>query len=285
MSPVLRCLVSAIVIVMVTAALGAPGSIIRSFSLSNQPFYGVRGLAKDWADGNIWAAGPDFLGLAELAKFNATTGSLIISWSALLNSDSCYDIGYGYLYGGNRVIVLGNDSAPAWRMWRTTGSYVGPFPQQPPTVTVPYGIGCDWGGTFCFATTDTYTNITRWSGAAWATWFMFAPLFMRGNDTGWGRLFVVSNPPGATIREYRGIYNATGSLSRAFYISNWSDSRAVVGLAIGRVNATGTEESVFVATYTTSAPYIYLIYEISVGDITGTDVTPTSLGKIKALYE
>lgn len=52
--------VSILILLFAVAAgrgFGVAGDVIRSFSLTGQPANGVRGLAKDWADGNIWAAG------------------------------------------------------------------------------------------------------------------------------------------------------------------------------------------------------------------------------------
>lgn len=54
----------------------------------------------------------------------------------------------------------------------------------------------------------------------------------------------------------------------------------MVGMSVGRVDAKGDEESVFLATFYPS----FYICEVSVGDIYGMAVAPASLGKVKALF-
>jgi len=269
-----------LVVVMAAAAFGAAGDVIRSFQVSGQPSYGIRGVAKDWSDGNIWAAGPNTTNSIMLGKFDASTGSLIGSWMPLSGAYWVFDIGYGYMYGGNRVIIQCDQSAPIWRMWTTTGSYIAPFGIQPP-ITSPEGIGCDWGGTICFATDYYNTTIYRWNGSAWGSWATNPAPPTMGNEPGWGRFFVVTSYPDYKIYEYLNIYGTSGSLNRSFALNGWPSNRYMVGLAIGRVDATGSEESVFIAVFN---PAPYMVYEVSVGDITGTSITPSSLGKIKALY-
>lgn len=272
-------LITVLVLAVAGTAFGAAGDIIRSFTVTGQPSYGIRGVAKDWSDGNLWVAGPNNTNAIIFAKINITTGSVIQSWQTMQNQYWVFDIGYGYIYGGNRVIIAGDQSAPVWRMKDpTNGSHINNFPTQP-SVTYPEGIGCDWGGTICFATDYYSTNIYRWNGSSWATWATNPGSPCMGNDTGWGRLFVVTTSADYKIYEYTGIYNTSGSLTRSFALANWS--AYMVGLGIGRVDATGNEESVFLATFYPS----YVLYEISVGDITGTSIQPTSIGKIKALYK
>jgi len=64
-------------------AFAAAGEVIGSFVLAGQPALGVRGLASDWADGNIWAAALHSYGDVRVAKFDATSHVLLTSWTPL----------------------------------------------------------------------------------------------------------------------------------------------------------------------------------------------------------
>lgn len=216
-----------------------------------------------------------------LGKFAATTGSLIGSWGLMPQARWAYDLGYGYYYApGTPAVVLGDSPAPYLRCYTTTGSYLGPFPVQPP-VAYPCGVGCDWLGTVCFVSDNNSVTLSRWNGASWANWATNPAGPTMGNDTGWGRVFVVTTVPDFKIYEYRNVYGAAGSLSRSFPLNGWPSNRYMVGLAIGQVNASGSDESVFLACFNPLPP---AIYEVSVGDITGTNVAPASLGKVKAFF-
>lgn len=269
-------------IIVATAALAgaavvwpAAGDIIRSFTLASQPADAVRGLAKDWSDGNIWAAGVQTENDIRFAKFNATTTALVTGWTQFQGAVWQYDLGYGYMSGGNRYFVAVDSYFPRLRVYDTTGSLVGTMP-DPYTVPLDVGIDCDWGGTLVFFTNYNYNVIQRWNGSGWATWAT-VPYPTMGVATGWGRVFAVSGWGDFKIYEY---YLNSGMFSRSIPLNGWPPNGTLVGMSIGRVNALGSEESVFIAVYEPAD----LIYEVSIGDVTGTTLAPSSLGKIKTLY-
>jgi len=177
--------------VVAAAAWGAAGDIIRSFSLSGQPADAIRGLAKDWSDGNIWAAGIQAEGDIRFAKFNATTTSVMTSWRQFQNANWQYDLGYGYMSGGTRYFVAVDSMPPRLRIYDAAGSFVATLP-DPYTGPTDVGMDCDWGsGTYVFFTNYTYNLIQRWNGSAWAVWAT-VPAAAVGVATGWGRVFAVS---------------------------------------------------------------------------------------------
>lgn len=254
---------------------GAAGDVIRTFAVSGQPSSGIRGLAFDWRDANVWAAGPNTTQDVRLGKFRPGSGSLVGSWRPLTGAYWCFDIGYGYRIGGTRYIIQMGGSAPRCRVFTTTGSYYGSF-ADPYTGGYDEGAACDWVGRYIYASNYSFTAIHRWNIATWSPWATVPAGPAMGVAAAWGRVFVITTSPDYKIYEFS---DATGSLQRSIPLNNWG-TRYMVGLSRGRVNAKAGEESVFVAIF---YPASY-ICEVSVGDITGTAVAPSSLGCIKALY-
>jgi len=257
------------------SAYGAAGDIIRTFALAGQPSNGVRGLAYDWNDGNVWAAGPNANYDVSLGKFMPGSGSLVGSWRVLDGAVWCFDIGYGYRIGGTTYIIQVDKTAPRYRVYTTTGSYYGSL-ADPFTGGYDMGVACDWGGTYIYASNYSYAAIQRWNGATWSAWASVPAGPAEGVAAAWGRVFVVTSASDYKIYEFAA---ATGSLQRSIPLRNWG-TQYMVGMSRGRVNATGSEESVLLAIY---YPSCY-ICEVSVGDVTGVAVAPASLGRVKALY-
>ncbi len=257
------------------SAYGVAGDVIRTFTLAGQPANGVRGLAFDWSDGNVWAAGAEMTQDIRLGKFRPASGSLVGSWRTLNGAYWCFDIGFGYKKGGTRYIVQIDRLAPRYRLYTTTGSYYGsladPFPGS-----YNQGVACDWNGTYIYASNYGYAEIRRWTGATWSAWATTPAGPAAGVAAGWGRVFVVSTSSDYKIYEFN---DATGALQRSIPLRNWG-TQYVMGMSRGRVNAKDDEESVFLAVYYPS----FYISEVSVGDVTGTAVAPSSLGKVKAVF-
>jgi len=272
----MRAVLSLLIAFAVTSSVyGAAGDVIRTFALAGQPSSGVRGLAFDWSDANVWAAGPNATGDVWLAKFNPRSGSLVGSWRPLDGAYWCFDIGYGYRIGGKRYIIHLDDRAPRYRVSTTTGSYYGSFP-NPYSGGWGTGAACDWVGRYVYASNYSFTTIYRWNIATWSPWANIPTRPPMGIAEAWGRVFVVTTVPDYKIYEFNA---ATGSLQRTIPLNDWGQ-RYMVGMSRGRINAIGGEESVFLALFHPSNS----ICEVSVGDITGTAVAPSSLGKIKALF-
>jgi hypothetical protein len=265
-----------VVALTAAAAWGAAGDIIRSFELPGQPAYGVRGLANDWSDGNVWVAGPNANDNCIFAKFNPTSASLVSSWTRLSGSVWVFDIGYGYVIGADRYLVVVDKTSPRMKVFSTAGSLVATL-EDPFTGGFDQGAACAWDGLGVFANNESFPEVKRWTGAAWSVWGKTPATRGRGLAVGWGRLFAIKGKPDAAVYEFN---LATASLVRTIPLLNWG-SRDMVGLAIGRVNARGAEESLFTGVFT---PQPRMIYEISVGDVTDVAAAPASLGCVKALY-
>lgn len=260
---------------IVGSAFGAAGSIIRSFTLAGQPAQGVRGLAYDWSDNNIWAAGPAATNNIVFGKFVPATGSMVVNWTRASGQYWVFDIGYGLGSGTTRDFVFVDQNPPRLRRWTTAGSYVG-------SITDPFsggydeGFDCDWGGTYMFVTNYAQTPVYRWNGSSWASFATMPATPPMGCATGWGKVFVVTTSADYKIYQF----NMAGSLERSIPLQNWG-TRYMVGMSTGRQDCVGDEDSVFLAIFYPSS----MLYEVSIGDVAATGIAPTSLGKIKSLYK
>ncbi|NIT36079.1 MAG: hypothetical protein GTN49_06220 [candidate division Zixibacteria bacterium] len=257
-------------------AYGGAGDVIRTFTLTGQPSKGVRGLAYDWSDGNVWAAGPNTNYDISLGKFRPATGSLVGSWRSLKEPNWCFDLGFGYRIGARRYVVLVDNRTPRIRLYTAAGSYYGSLP-DPFSGGHNEGAACDWGGSHIYASNYSFTAIHRWNTATWSPWVTVPARPVMGVAAAWGRVFVVTTASDYKIYEFGA---ETGSLQRSIPLKNWG-TRYMAGMSIGRVNAKAGEESVFLAIYYPS----FYICEVSVGDISGAAVAPASLGAVKALFQ
>lgn len=258
-------------------ALAAAGDILTSFVLPGQPAMGVRGLAVDWADGNIWVAAIQAQGDVRFAKFDAETRAVLTPWQPLPGANWQYDLGYGYRVGSIRYLVAVDNASPRYRLYTTAASYAGflPEPFGSPTNA---GIACDWNGQNVFASNYSFPYILRWASGEWVNWAAIsAPL---GLGFGWGRVFALSAGPPYRVYVYQ---HVTGSLLASFPLGGWPAGYYALGLSAGRTDAHGPEDSLFVASYYPTG----VIFEVSAGDV-GSEalagVSATSAGRIKALY-
>jgi hypothetical protein len=259
---------------IVGSAFGTAGSVIRSFTLPGQPASGARGLAYDWSDGNIWAAGPATTNVIQFGKFNPTTGSMVVNWATASGAYWVFDIGYGYQVSGTRYLVFVDQNAPRVRLFTTTGSYYGSM-SDPFSGGYDEGVDCDWDGTYVYLTNYAQTPIYRWTGSSWSSFATVPATPPMGCATGWGKVFAVTTSSDYKIYQY----NTSGSLEASIPLQNWGTTY-MVGMSIGRQNVVGSEDSVFLAVFYPSS----MIYEVSVGDVAGSGIAPSSLGKIKTLY-
>jgi hypothetical protein len=268
-------LAAAMALLFAGGAFAAAGDVIRTFTLEGQPAQGVRGLAYDWSDGNVWAAGPRGQNDVLFGKFDPASASVVGSWRAVTEPFWCYDIAYGYVISATPYLVLLDGHRPRIRLYTTAGSYYGTLPDPFPD-GYNEGCACD-GPSNLYLTNYRYKDVYWWNGSTWKGWAKVPGEKPEGVAAGWGRVFVVTAASDYKIYEFGA---ETGSLQRSIPLNNWG-TRYMVGMSIGRVNAKGGEESVFLAIYYPSS----YICEVSVGDVTGAAVAPASLGKVKALFK
>jgi hypothetical protein len=275
-------------VLVVLAVLALAGSVFADpGALIGSPFtFGVvRGLDKDWSDGNIWMS-TAVSNACQFGKFDQTSHAQIGSWLTASGQYWCFDCGYGYINSGTTSIILVDQNSPRMRMYNpTSGAYLGSLPNAFPEYSYDDGLGV-YAGT---GITNTYLYASSYSGnpikksdypcTTWSSFGTTPATPSMGVGYGWGKVFVCT-----TSTDYK-IYcfNAdTGTLEDTWSLQGWS--YYLMGLAAGRENAVGDDESVFIATFYPSNN----IYEVEIGDVAGGGeprVVPTSLGMIKSAYK
>jgi hypothetical protein len=282
-----KVLVVLAVLALAGSVFASPGGIIGSpFS-----FGVVRGLDKDWEDGNIWMA-TAVSNACQFGKFDQTSHAQVGSWVTASGQYWCFDCGYGYMYSGTKSIILVDQNTSGGARERcynpTTGAYLGSIPNAYPEQSYDYGSAIYASGN----PPDTYDQTKIWSSCYYSatlkvsdypvtTWTTFAtcpatpPM---GTAYAWGHVLVVTTSPGYTVYSFD---PDDGTLEDSWALSGWS--YYLMGLSAGRENAVGDDESVFIAIFSPSNS----IYEVEIGDIytPPIKVQPTSLGMIKSAYK
>jgi len=276
----MRGLIVVALMLAVVSAYAAKGDTVLSFTLSGQPANGVRGLAYDPTDGNIWAAGPQATSNIIFCKFkNDTSHAIVNNWIQAASMYWVFDIGWKYTYSGTDCLVFIDQNAPRICLQNpTTGARVGTL-ADPNSSSYDEGIEGDykngWGTTlYC----DNYgaTILYKWNGTSWSNFGTTLSPAM-GCAYGWNHIFVIHTANTYTIR----VLKATdGTLEEDIPLNNWG-TKYMVGLARGRDNYNGTNETLYTATFYPSST----IYEIDIGQYNQTSIETTSVGNIKALFK
>lgn len=269
---ILRIVGALSVVVSIGAAL--EGDVVGSFTLEGMPSLGVRGLAKDWQSGGIWAVGIEEYENVKACRFNSDTHVVELWWFNLEGATWGYDAGYGYKVGVERVLLVVDSMPPRLKMFNTKGNYIGYF-REPWNEQMLSGVDCDWSRQMFFVSHYNAHNVGRWDGS-WILWVEGKMPFL-GLAEGWNRLYGVSSS--LYIYEYDNLYGQRGNMLRHIKI-NMSERVKVVGLSIGRENGWGNEETLFVASYFP----VFAIYEVSIGNLNNA-IEPSSLGRIKFCYK
>jgi len=277
----MKGLVILLVILSVIYAYAAKGDIVGEFTLEGQPTGGVRGLAYDPADGNIWAAGPNDINDVIFAKFtNDTNHSIVQNWQKIQSQYWVYDIGYKYVYSGKDCIVVCCKPDPRIRLHdKSDGSYIGSLPDA---FSGGYNEGIEgdyknnWGVTL-YCDNYNYTTVKKWNGSSWSDWATCTSPAM-GCAFGWNHVFVIHTSSVYSIRVFR---TSDGLKVEDIPLKNWG-TKYMAGLSRSRENYNGTDETLYTAVFYPSN----VIYEIDIGQYTGGPyiVETTSVGGIKALF-
>ncbi|MGQ9705572.1 MAG: hypothetical protein ACUVWP_01030 [bacterium] len=248
------------------------GDIITEFTLSGQPASGVRGLAYDSTDRNIWAAGPQNTNNIIFCKFkNDSSHTIIQNWMKIQNQDWVFDIGYPYIYSSVKCIVAADQTSPTLKLidpsnGNNLGSIAGPSSCS--------GLACNPSGASIYAT-DGSSSYIMWSGSNWQKWADCHTPPM-GLGYAWDRVFVVIGSPTYEIQVF-GDKGSYGSLEDTIKLNT---SGYMVGLSAGRVNVVNYNESLYIAFFYPSI----VIKEVEVGDYKGTSIENTSVGYIKMMF-
>jgi len=266
----------AVLVSVPIAVFSAAGDIISEFAVSGQPTQGIRGLEKDWSDGNIWCAGPDSMNNCNFAKFHLTTHALTKNWKQLKNHVWVYDIAYPYKYSNTDCIVAVDQVSPRIRLYDTqNGNNIGNFSSDPFTGGENRGLGSNPGTQNLYATNGSQSQIMNWNGISWSNFASYSEQQNAGVCYGWHHIFVIYSTGTFKIK----VFNESGSNVANYNLNNWGSAQ-MMGLACGRENGVGANETLFTAVYYP----ILVVREIEIGDFNTTEVTATSLGDIKAIF-
>jgi hypothetical protein len=269
----------------VCSGFASVGDIICNFQIPNpDSIYQYKGLARDMDDSNIWVAyAPNGL-KAAYAKFNANSHALVNSWQQI-TLQALASLGYGYYSNGVKNLIFASEYAPHLSLWdpitnENNGSFLEPYNTQ----WSPHQVDVDLPSDFVYVHCSGSVPVKRSNYPVTAWYNLISPLgySIGGIATGWARLFLSIGTPGFNqVYQYLidGTYESTINV-------NGLDTGAILGdAAIGRVNAVGDHESLFIAVSYPSNPSASGICEIEIGNITGVSVIPTSLGSIKASFK
>jgi len=267
----------------VVSAYAAKGDTLATFTLSGQPANGVRGLAYDPTDGNIWAAGPQATSNIIFCKFKNydDTHAIVNNWLTASGMYWVFDIGYKYTYSGTDTIVMLDQNAPRMRAIKPSdGSsvYTGftdPFSGGGYLEGIEGDYTNGWGTTLYL---DNYSStvVYKWNGTSWASFATCTSPAM-GNAMGWNHVFVIHTSAVYAIWVFK---CSDGSKDDTITMNNWGTTY-MVGLARGRDNWHGqTNETLYTACFYPSNN----IKEIDIGNYNQTEISPTSVGDIKSMF-
>jgi len=191
----MKGLILVTLILAVVSAYAAKGDTLATFTLSGQPAGGVRGLAYDPLDTNIFAAGPSETGKIIFCKFKNydDTHPIINNWLTAASMYWVFDIGWKYTYSGTDCLVMLDQNSPRIHLIKPgDGSSVG-------TLTDAFSGGYDEGiegdytngwGTTLYLDNYSYTNVYKWNGSSWTSWGTCSSPAM-GIAMGWNHVFVI----------------------------------------------------------------------------------------------
>ncbi|OPL17781.1 MAG: hypothetical protein AVO35_08975 [Candidatus Aegiribacteria sp. MLS_C] len=264
---VLACLI------LTSAAFASPGSIIRSQMISGQPVNGVRGLARDWDTGRIWVAGPN-------STDNTIFTSLDIEslvpdvWITAANQYWVFDIGYGYDVGGTKYILMNDQNTPFTRIVDPLdGSYEGNLPDYYSSADYTDGNAVDWVTNYVYMSSHGNDNTVYYNGSSWNTFASISGAKNMGCAVGWDHVFFIRTDPYYTIE----VYETNGTYLETIPLVGYPAGQYIMGLACGRENVVGDNESLFFADFVTGQ-----VHEVEVGDYAGTSLQHSTWGAIKA---
>jgi hypothetical protein len=273
---------------LAAAAFGAPGDTIWWGQIPAAENIVIGGLAHDPGDGKIWAAGPvsGTTYQCRYCKFDPETHQLVKSWAAMASTvGSCFDVGYGYEYGGVRCLVVNDDVdfSPYTKIVDPRdGSQKGNLPDYYSRPSYTAGCAVDWKTNDVFISSNARTldggtddpRVARYDGNEW-TVFASVGEANEGLAVGWGHVFLLRMYPFYDIY----VFGMEGKLEDTIHL-NELPANFVAGLSLGRVDAVGANESLFIGIKASD----HSVVEVEVKDYAGVAVAPASVGRIKALY-
>lgn len=266
-------ILSAVMLLLVSAAFAAPGDIIRSQSISGQPVNGVRGLARDWNTDRIWVAGPNTSSDIIYTSIDMETLAPD-AWMGASGMYWVFDIGYGYDDGGTMYLVMNDQTSPYSKLIDPAdGSYDGSLPDYFSSADYTDGAAVDWATNYVYMSSHGSDEVVYYDGAAFNVFGTISGAKNMGTAVGWDHLFVIRTSTYYTIE----VYELNGTFVESIPLNGWPSGNYLIGLACGREDVVGSNESLFFADFITQQ-----VHEVEVGDYAGTSLQQSTWGAIKA---
>lgn len=264
-----------VVFLAVFLAYGATGDILRSQALAGQPANGVRGLAMDWDTGLIWVAGPISTGSISYTTMDPVTMSTGTWMPVASDLQWVFDIGYGYIDGSTKYLLMNDQYSLFTKMIDpTTGAYAGGLPDYYSSANYTDGCAVDWSNNNVYLSSHGDPDVVFYNGTSHSIFASISGAANMGTAMGWGHLFVLRTSTYYTIE----VYTIAGTFVQSIPLNSWPSGDYVLGLSCGQVDASGSNESLFLADFMTKR-----VHEIEVGDY-ATGLSRTTWGEIKASF-
>jgi hypothetical protein len=264
-------------VILASLASALPGDIIRGQMLSGQPYTGVRGLAKDWDTGRIWVVALD---LWEFSYLRYTTMDEVTmdteDWSTQWDVRAVYDIGYGYNYDATRCILVNDwDPANILIMDPATGDILGMIPEWYTSFPSTYGSAVNWDDNHIIMSAENNNDVVSFDGSSYSNFATLEGASNVGAAVGWGHVFILRTDPFYTIE----VYLLDGTWVETIQFNPLASDSDIMGLACGRENAVGNDESLFFAGVDTRK-----VFEIEVGDYFANSLEQGTWAGVKAVF-
>lgn len=261
-----------VVAIFAAAAFAAPGDILRSQSLTGQPSYGVRGLAKDWDTGDVWVAGPNYMDDIIYTTMDPATMD-VGTWLSASGQYWLFDMGYGYDDGGTLYLLMNDQNSPFTKeIDPADGSYDGSLPDYYSSSEYTDGCAVDWDNNYVYLSSYASSEVVYYDGSSFNLFDTIAGGKNMGTAVGWGHLFVIRTDSYYTIE----IYQLDGTFVESLALNGYPTNQYLMGLACGQEDAVGDNESLFFADFIT-----YRVHEVEVDNYT-TSLQHSTWGAIKA---
>lgn len=273
---------------LAASAFAEPGDVIWWGHIPATENIVIGGLAMDWNDGKIWAAGPvsGTTRQCKYCKFDPETHQLVRPWASMASTvGSCFDIGCGYEYGGTKCLVVNDDVdySPYTKIVDPRdGSYKGGLPDyfSKPSYTAGCAVDAETNDVYISSNMRVLDGgaddprVARYDGEAWSV-FANVGEANEGLAVGWGRVFLLRMYPFYDIY----VFDKEGRHEDTIHVKR-SPANFIAGLSCGRVDAVGANESLFFGIKSGD----HSVVEVEVKDYAGVAVAPASLGRVKALF-
>ena len=263
------------VLLVASMAYATPGDIIRSQALSGQPANGVRGLAMDWDTGMIWVAGPQSSAYIKYTTMDPETMAAGAWLTVSSDLGWVFDIGYGFEDLGTKYLLMNDQYSPFTKLIDPAdGSYYTCLPDYYGEYEYTDGCSVDWNKNYVYLSSYGDPDIVYYDGSSHNVFATISGALNMGAAVGWDHLFIIRTEPYYTIE----VYQINGTFVESLALTPWYGDY-VMGLSCGREDAVGDNETLFFADFLTLR-----VHEIEVGNYTGTSLTPSTWGEIKAVF-